>query len=92
MPLSGPYRELVGSEGTRYALTGGEDYELLFCARQSDRQLIDRLQHQVKVPLTRIGACVPANQGISCLDRSGQPISVPAIGYDHFKSKTDSND
>jgi thiamine-monophosphate kinase len=92
LPLSGAYRKLAGNEGTRYALTGGEDYELLFCARQSDRQLIERLQHQVKVPLTRIGACVPANQGISCLDRSGQPISVPAIGYDHFLSKTDSND
>jgi len=85
LPLSEAYRELVGKEGTRYALTGGEDYELLFCARQSDRQLIDRLQRQAKVPLTRIGACVPANQGISCLNRSGKPVSVPVIGHDHFK-------
>jgi thiamine-monophosphate kinase len=88
LPLSGAYRELSGTEGRRYALTGGEDYELLFCARQRDRQLIDQLQHQVKVPLTRIGACVSADQGISCLDRSGKPISVPAIGHDHFKIKT----
>jgi thiamine-monophosphate kinase len=88
VPLSAPYRELVGSEGTRYALTGGEDYELLFCARQRDRQLIDQLQNQIKVPVTRIGACVPADQGISCLDRSGKAISVATIGYDHFKSKT----
>jgi thiamine-monophosphate kinase len=86
LPLSGPYRELAGSEGTRYALTGGEDYELLFCARHSDRERIDQVQQQVKVPITRIGACVPADQGISCLDRSGKPISVPSIGHDHFKS------
>jgi thiamine-monophosphate kinase len=93
LPLSGAYRKLAGKEGTRYALSGGEDYELLFCARRRDRQLIDHLQHQVKVPLTRIGACVPADQGISCLDRSGKPISVPAIGHDHFKSNTSaSND
>lgn len=93
LPLSRAYRELAGNEGTRYALTGGEDYELLFCARQSDRQLIDQLQRRVKVSLTRIGACVPAKQGIYCLDRSGKPISVPVIGHDHFKSKTsDSND
>ena len=93
LPLSEPYRELAGTEGTRYALAGGEDYELLFCARQRDRQIIDQLQHQVKVPLTRIGACVSADQGISCLNRSGKPISVPAIGHDHFKSKTSaSND
>jgi thiamine-monophosphate kinase len=93
LPLSGAYRKLAGIEGTRFALTGGEDYELLFCARQNDRQLIDRLQRQVKIPLTRIGACVPANQGISCLDRSGKPISLPVIGHDHFKSKiSDIND
>ena len=93
LPLSKAYRELAGNEGTRYALTGGEDYELLFCARQSDRQLIDQLQRRMKVPLTRIGVCVPAKQGIYCLDRSGKPISIPVIGHDHFKSKTsDSND
>ena len=57
----------LGSERTRYALTGGEDYELLFCARQRDRQLIDQLQNQIKAPVTRIGVCVPADQGISCL-------------------------
>jgi thiamine-monophosphate kinase len=93
LPLSRAYRALAGNEGTRYALTGGEDYELLFCARQSDRQRIDQLQHQVKVPLTRIGVCVPAKQGICCVDRSGKPISLPAMGHDHFKSKiSDSND
>ena len=88
LPLSRAYRELAGNEGSHYAISGGEDYELLFCARQSDRQLIDRLQHQVRVPLTRIGTCVPADQGVFCLDRSGQPISVPAVGHDHFKSET----
>ena len=93
LPLSGAYRKLAGNEGTRYALSGGEDYELLFCARRRDRKLIDHLQHQLKVRLTRIGACVPADQGISCLDRSGKPTSVPAIGHDHFKSNTSaSND
>lgn len=93
LPLSAAYRAIAGNEGTRYALTGGEDYELLFCARQSDRQLIGQLQHQLKVPLTRIGACVPADQGISCLDRSGKPISFPTSGHDHFKAKTfDSHD
>ena len=88
LPLSGAYRELAGNEGIHYALSGGEDYELLFCARQKDRQLIDRLQHQVGVPLTRVGSCVTPNQGVFCLNRSGKPISVPAVGHDHFKSKT----
>ena len=88
LPLSGAYRAVAGKEGTRYALAGGEDYELLFCARQSDRQLIDQLQHQLKMPLTRIGTCVPANEGIVCLDRSRKPMSFPVTGHDHFKRKT----
>jgi thiamine-monophosphate kinase len=91
LPLSGPYRELAGNQGTRYALTGGEDYELLFCARYSDRERIDQVQQQVKVQITRIGACVPADQGISCLDHFGTPISVPSIGHDHFKSSANND-
>jgi thiamine-monophosphate kinase len=88
LPLSRACRSVAGKDGTRYALTGGEDYELLFCARPSDRRLIEQVQSQLKVPLTRIGACVPADEGILCLDRSGNPISVPVAGHDHFKSKT----
>jgi thiamine-monophosphate kinase len=87
LPLSKAYRAVAGKNETHYALAGGEDYELLFSARQSDRQLIRQLQHQVKVPLTRIGTCVSADQGIVCLDPSGKPISLPMTGHDHFKSK-----
>ena len=37
LPLSAAYRSLAGRDGTGHALTGGEDYELLFCARRRDR-------------------------------------------------------
>ncbi len=40
LPLSSPYRALAGKDGTRHALSGGEDYELLFCARPSNRAAI----------------------------------------------------
>ena len=85
LPLSGAYRAITNE--ARYSLTGGEDYELLFSARQNDRQRIDQLQHQLDVPLTRIGVCVPATEGIVCLDRSGKPISLPTTGHDHFKKQ-----
>jgi thiamine-monophosphate kinase len=87
LPLSGAYRAVLGKNETRYALAGGEDYELLFSARRRNRELINQLQHQLKVPLTRIGACVPADQGIACLDRSGKPISLLMSGHDHFKKQ-----
>ena len=92
LPLSGAYRAVTGKNETRYALTGGEDYELLFSARRNDRQLIDQFQHQLNVALTRIGVCVPADEGIACLDRSGKPISLPMTGHDHFKKQTSRQD
>jgi thiamine-monophosphate kinase len=52
IPLSAAYREVAGSDRS-YALTGGEDYELLFCAQTklSDRELSRR----IGVRVTRIG-------------------------------------
>ena len=55
LPLSSAYREVMGGD-LSHALTGGEDYELLFCARagSSARELTRRLGIQV----TRIGRIV----------------------------------
>jgi thiamine-monophosphate kinase len=87
LPLSQPYRSLVGKEGTRHALSGGEDYELLFCARQGDRSRIADIQKYIDVPLTRIGTCVHRRAGITVLDRNGQRLLYREPGYDHFKHR-----
>jgi len=85
LPLSAAYRSLAGHDGTGHALTGGEDYELLFCARRRDRPRIEKLQEFVDVPISRIGTCVRPRDGIAVLDRKGQRISFRATGHDHFK-------
>jgi thiamine-monophosphate kinase len=85
LPLSAAYRSLAGHEGTDYALFGGEDYELLFCAKRRDRLKIEKLEKVVGVPITRIGTCVSSRDGITVLDSKGQPLSFRAIGHDHFK-------
>jgi thiamine-monophosphate kinase len=87
LPISRAYHQLEEKHGRRYALTGGEDYELLFCARRSDRRRIEKLQGQTKVPIARIGTCVSADEGILVLGRSGEPVSFPAGGHDHFKKQ-----
>ena len=48
LPLSPAYRSLAGQDRTRYALAGGEDYELLFCARRRDRSRIEKLQGHIR--------------------------------------------
>ncbi len=84
LPLSRAYRALVGKDGVGYALAGGEDYELLFCARRRDRQRLQKIRHRLGVAITRIGECVPRRQGIKVLNRKGAPRAISAAGYNHF--------
>jgi len=85
LPLSPAYRVLAGDDGNRFALAGGEDYELLFCARRRARSEIENLAKRVRVPITRIGQCVPATEGIKVSDATGNLRVVRAKGHDHFK-------
>ncbi|MDH3443710.1 MAG: AIR synthase-related protein, partial [Deltaproteobacteria bacterium] len=84
LPLSRPYRMLVGKEGNRLALFGGEDYELLFCSRPRRRVEIEGLARRAGVPMTRIGVCVAKRDGITVLDSKGSKVNVPVKGHDHF--------
>ena len=86
LPLSRAYLAVAGKEGTHFALSGGEDYELLFCARPRHRRQIEKLPARAMVKITRIGACVAAKQGVTVLDCSGRPVALRRKGHDHFKN------
>ncbi len=85
LPLSPAYRSLCDKAGALYALTGGEDYELLFCARPRHRGRIKRLQLQTHVAITQIGTCVSKRNNIAVVDRDGKKRLLPHRGHDHFK-------
>jgi thiamine-monophosphate kinase len=87
LPLSSAYRALSGKIGTRFALSGGEDYELLFCARPRHRLRIEKLPRLAQVKITRIGSCVAAKQGVTVIDGSGKPLALRFKGHDHFKKQ-----
>ena len=86
LPLSSAYRTLVGNSELDFALSGGEDYELLFCAAPENRKQITKLEQALKIPVKRIGVCVPAERGVTVLDSAGKPLSIRSRGYDHFRS------
>ena len=86
LPLSPAYRALTGKDGTIHALNGGEDYELLFCARRRHRTRLAKLSKQAKVPITRIGRCLAAKEAIRVIDDSGKAVAIPSKGYDHFRN------
>ncbi len=85
LPISRPYRALTSD--SRWALSGGEDYELLFVARRHKRALIQSLVKDAGVPITRIGTCVRASQAIHVVDRNGRNVRPRARGHDHFSSR-----
>lgn len=87
LPLSAAYRALAGKDGNRHALNGGEDYELLFCSRPSNRGAIKKLAQRARLPITRIGVCV-AGRRVAVVDSLGNRVSLGALkGHDHFKDK-----
>ncbi|TAK07301.1 thiamine-phosphate kinase [bacterium] len=86
LPLSRAYRTFAGEKALLYALTGGEDYELLFCLRPRDRSRLERIKKRLGVPITRIGKCLPAHEGIKVINPKGEPLSISVTGYDHFRN------
>jgi thiamine-monophosphate kinase len=86
LPLSRAYRLCAGRKGAAHALTGGEDYELLFCLRERDQARLRKAHRRLGVPVTRIGRCVPARDGIKVLTSKGDCVSFPVMGHDHFRN------
>jgi thiamine-monophosphate kinase len=64
------------------ALSGGDDYELLFTAAQSSRAEIEALGAELRVALTRVGA-IQAGDKLVLLDAAGGVMPCGG-GYDHF--------
>lgn len=78
--------EVVASFGDRaqeLALSGGEDYELLFTATP---RIIDRVKASATCPVTVIGNITADQSGkITLVDDDGNPVAAPRSGWQHFK-------
>ncbi|UAY52007.1 thiamine-phosphate kinase [Ferruginibacter albus] len=66
---------------TACALSGGEDYELLFTIAQNDYEKI-KLNDQISV----IGYITEANEGQTIITRGGNKHALVAQGWNHLKS------
>ena len=88
IPLSMLYRKYISSYSKDYyqmALSGGEDYELLFSARPKMRGKISSLALMCKTPVTRIGEILPSKNGFRIVRKDGTEHSPTHLGFDHFK-------
>lgn len=87
VPLSGAAREAIGEKRERLAaaLTGGDDYEILFTAPESAAASLARLAAEVGVPITAIGEMVAAPQPtVTVHDESGRTLTLAREGWTHF--------
>ena len=81
VPVSDALRLQFPDRWLSLALTGGEDYELLFTGRE---ETVSEVTKIVDVPVTIIGEIVEASRGVSVLDAEGDAIDVESGGWDHF--------
>ncbi|HEX8374259.1 MAG TPA: thiamine-phosphate kinase [Geminicoccaceae bacterium] len=65
------------------ALTGGDDYELLFTVPDGAEARIAALSRELGLRLTRVGRIEPG-AGVRVLDAGGEEIRVARAGWSHF--------
>jgi len=85
LPIEPAVKADFGDRALELALSGGEDYELLFTASV---EVIDSIRAATCCPITIIGDIVAdkANK-ITLVDSKGKPVSVPKKGWEHFAAK-----
>jgi thiamine-monophosphate kinase len=67
------------------ALSGGEDYELLFTANS---QIVDRVKQAITCPVTVIGEITEGTPGqVTIVDAAGKRVPYQQAGWEHFKSQ-----
>ena len=84
MPYSDAVLRQVDSEqALRWALAGGEDYELCFTVPELNRGALDVALGHLGARFTCIGQIAPESEGLQFI-RDGKPVALDLKGYDHF--------
>jgi thiamine-monophosphate kinase len=83
VPLSDPARRAIERDAAllKLAITGGDDYELLFTAPATQREAIAALAKDVGVPITEIGR-IATGEGVEVL-QSGNALTLESTSYRH---------
>jgi thiamine-monophosphate kinase len=82
VPVSPAVRTCFGERALELALTGGEDYELLFTANTG---VINRVKKVIQCPITVVGEITAEKVGkVTLIDSQGKPFYLNKTGWDHF--------
>jgi thiamine-monophosphate kinase len=69
----------------RFALAGGDDYELCFTASAAQRDAILAAARDCDTAVTRIGI-IDTGPGLRLVDKHGERVDLRAASFDHFIS------
>ncbi|MDO8578108.1 MAG: thiamine-phosphate kinase [Dehalococcoidales bacterium] len=84
VPVSPDIKTSFGGEALELALSGGEDYELLFTASPA---IIERVKASVSCPVSIIGDVIAGgNNEVSVIGADGRPVRTARTGWEHFTS------
>jgi thiamine-monophosphate kinase len=85
LPVFPPAAHVYGKRALQMALSGGEDYELIFTGSTAD---IEEIKKESACPITIVGEISKGQPGeISLFDNNGNPVSTTESGWEHFTGK-----
>ena len=72
------------TQAEKFALTGGEDYELCFTVSEEKREEMEQVLRSQGIKVTCIGKILPQTSGLNLL-KNGEKVALPEhCGFDHF--------
>lgn len=80
LPLSGA---ITAGDALRYALSGGDDYEICFTAPATSENTIRELAASAAVRVTAVGRIIET-RGLTIFSEAGDELSLADSGYKHF--------
>ena len=82
VPVAPAVKKCFGAHALELALTGGEDYELLFAASPL---VMKRVIKAIQCPVTVIGEITAEKTGkVKLIDNQGKNFNIKKAGWDHF--------
>ena len=83
VPVSPTVKSCFGEQALELALTGGEDYELLFTA---GTRVMSRIKKAIQYPMTIIGEITAEQIGkVNLIDSHREPVNTRKTSWDHFR-------
>ncbi len=88
VPVMPAVKANFGARALELALSGGEDYELIFTAGS---EIIEQVKASTSCPITVIGEIIlpdgkDGENEVSLVDGHGRPVRLTKTGWEHFKT------